>query len=131
MKFLFLLILLISCSTISVAETIVFSAYPIKKTEIFNFTSSDIKLKDQEYLDYQCIIVKKNDKYYWKSREYKELLKVESGSFHIFIAKNGAGYIKIKKEQIIGLDYLYMEHIHLGLDSITYFGHLGSYKAED
>ncbi len=49
MKFLFLLILLISCSTISVAETIGFSAYPIKKTEIFNFTSSDIKLKDHEF----------------------------------------------------------------------------------
>jgi len=46
-----------------------------------------------------CVIVKKGDKYYWKSRENKQLLKMDSGAFTYFIAPT-SGYVKFIKRAV-------------------------------
>src|SRR5262245_35121856 len=42
-----------------------------------------------------CVISRIGDKYYWASRENKEMVRIESGAFITFLAVDGAGYVRI------------------------------------
>ena len=79
----------------------------------------------------ECIISRIGDRYYWATRENKEMVAIESGAFITFIAIEGAGYIKVIKPEMKGVASLmgdaearfdYVEHLTIGLSSVTYFG---------
>jgi len=88
-------------------------------------------IKDDKALECQCIITKVGDKYFWASRNNIELIRIQSGAFVTFVATSGAGYIRFilpdMKEAASLIDdtekkYDYVEHMLLGLRSITYYG---------
>jgi hypothetical protein len=91
--------------------------------------SSPEKLPQDKAIEYKCSITKKGDKYYWNTRENVELIPAQSGIYTTYMAINGSGYIRIidpeakkalfKDEE---LPYNYMEHLLLGLSTITYYG---------
>jgi len=79
----------------------------------------------------ECVISQIGGRYYWASRENKELLRVESGSFITFIAVGGAGYVRLTKPDMKAMAGLmglaeerfdYVEHMLIGLSSVTYYG---------
>ncbi len=76
-------------------------------------------LTEDESYSYRLLLIKKGNKYVWKSREDKELIFSHSGVFYNFVEPNGAGYIRVTKE---GDKFLYMEHLTLGFKNITYWG---------
>lgn len=114
-----LLILLLSATCY--AETIVFKGYPtVKGRGMSDDGSFNTPLSESASEEYKVIISKDGDKYYWLSRENKPLLYSKSGKFHNFVNPSGSGYIKIFQTE--EGNYLYMEHMSLGLDTITYWG---------
>ncbi len=69
--------------------------------------------------------------YYWASRENKELIRHESGAFITYAATDGSGYIRLidplfkDAAALIGdseAKYDYVEHLLIGLGSVTYYG---------
>ena len=110
-------------------ETIVFLGYP--KVIIGNSPPEDGKtgckteyLASKDSIEYRCVIVKRGKRYYWSSREDKELKKTETGMFIVFTRVDGyTDYIKIVKPGLRELTgYGYMEHMTVLLSTITYFG---------
>jgi hypothetical protein len=88
-------------------------------------------LSPDEAAKYQCVIHQNGDKYYWTSRENKELLRTTSGAFVTFMARDGSGYIRIINPTLKTAASLmsenankfdYVEHLLMGLVTITYYG---------
>ena len=78
-----------------------------------------------------CVISRIGDKYYWASRENKEMVRIASGAFITFLAVDGAGYVRIvaqgMKEAVSLMGdtetkFDYVEHALIGLRSVTYYG---------
>ena len=77
----------------------------------------------------RCVISMIGGRYYWASRNNVEMQKQDGpGAYVIFTAINGGGYVKcIKpefkgKELTAGEKFDYIEHIHLRLTTVTYWG---------
>ena len=107
-------------------DTVVFEGYPLSRV------SSDADMTEREELnpaqikEFRVLIVKRDDKYFWASRENKELIYVTSGAAHWFIAPS-SGYIKIIDLQILDPEadkgpLVYVEHLGLFDYMITYWG---------
>ena len=78
-----------------------------------------------------CVISRIGEKYYWASRENKEMVRIASGAFITFLAVDGAGYVRIvapgMKEAVSLMGdtetkFDYVEHALIGLRSVTYYG---------
>lgn len=65
------------------------------------------------------LIVKKGNRFFWATRENRELFYNLSGMFHIFVDIRSGAYVKITRSEY-GCSY--MEHVHLHLGTITYWG---------
>jgi hypothetical protein len=92
-------------------------------------TPENITARDSENL--KCVVSQIGDKYYWASRENRELVLTQSGAFISFMAKDGIGYIRIIKSEMkdeVSVEgsteqqYDYVEHLLIGLKSVTYYG---------
>ena len=76
------------------------------------------------------MITQRGDRYFWTTREDRELEHRASGAFHYFISPAGSGYIKIlDKSSLPGFvpgkgepRYRYMEHMPFFLGTVTYWG---------
>ena len=101
------------------SATVVISGLPIKKDMSDIEGTEQVNLSKSEQWNYRLEIVKKGNKYYWASRENKELLFSRSNEFYNFVEPNAAGYIRIAKTES---GVLYMEHLTLGMKNITYWG---------
>lgn len=89
------------------------------------------QMSDDRAINLECVISEISGRYYWASRENKELVRVESGAFVTFIALDGSGYVRIVKPSMkSGASLLsetekrfdYVEHALTGLRSVTYYG---------
>lgn len=107
-------------------ETIVFSGYPVSKVESGIEATTRSEMTGAQSSEYRVLIVKRGTKYYWASREDRELMHFQSGIAHWFISES-SGYIKIIDPSLMlgnaGADqYVYIEHMTLLVDTITYWG---------
>ena len=80
-------------------EAIIFLGQPTHKVSEGGIERTPEKLSKEKASQFLCVIVKKGDKYYWKSRENKELVKMDSGAFTYFIAPT-SGYVKFIKRAV-------------------------------
>ncbi len=79
-----------------------------------------------------CVIRELDGKFFWVSRENKQLVKIDTrGAFLIFLAVDGSGYIRLIKPELKDAASLmsateksfdYIEHLLLGLRTVTYYG---------
>ena len=78
-----------------------------------------------------CEIREIDGKYYWATRGGKQLVKIESGAFEIYVDATGGGYIKVVKPELKNSvaamsntekQFDYIEHLTLGLRTVTYWG---------
>ena len=100
-------------------ELVVLKGTPIIQNKSSVNESGNFPLTESQQNESRLMITKKGQKYYWTSRQDRELTKHESGAYTIFFETKGAGYVKAMKNQD---KVLYMEHMGLGLETITYWG---------
>ncbi len=127
-----LVLLLLLTSSAYAKEEIVFTGIPTIKISEGGTSRILKKLTNTKSIEYKCTITKINDKYYWTTRENVELLPKSSGVYITFLASNGSGYIRIIKSEIKKIvaqlldatekEFDYVEHLLLGLKSVTYYG---------
>jgi hypothetical protein len=131
LSFIFLMIAL----PLHAKETVIFTGIPEIKISEGGINRVPENLTKEIAINYKCTITKIEDKYYWTSRENIELIPISSGTFITYWAVNGAGYVRIikpeMKKEVNQLGALagdpeekfdYVEHLLLGLKSVTYYG---------
>jgi hypothetical protein len=88
-------------------------------------------LQRSQAVNLPCVISQIGDRYYWASRENKEMVANQSGAFITFIAIDGSGYVRVlipEMKSAAALMYPsaesfdYVEHLLTGLNSVTYYG---------
>ena len=122
----FQFVLLLAWSGATGQEAIVFSGYPVSKVESGLESTVRVTMNEDQAVEYRVLIVKRGDRYFWASRENKELFHFQSGIAHWFISES-SGYIKIIDPSLIPGNeptnqYVYIEHLTLLVDTITYWG---------
>jgi len=109
----------------------IFIGFPKKKVSEGGLDRVVEDLSRKKAVNFQCIIIKSEDKYYWASRENVEMVKIESGAFITFLAVNGSGYVRVIKPELKEAASLmdkteetfdYTEHLVTGLRSVNYWG---------
>jgi hypothetical protein len=112
-------------------STTVFKGRPSLKISEGGVSRAPEKIDNEKAANLQCIISKISDTYYWASRENTRLVPVETGAFITYIAANGAGYVRVINPKLRSMASLmsetedtfdYVEHVLIGLRSITYYG---------
>lgn len=116
-------------------EAVIFTGIPELKISEGGLSRVPEKLNKEKAIQFKCTITKIDDKYYWTSRDNAELMPVSSGTFITYWAVNGSGYVRIIKPEMkkevkqlgaIAGDpeekFDYVEHLLLGLKSVTYYG---------
>jgi hypothetical protein len=110
-----------------IAQTVVLSAKPTVKVESSEASTKRYALTESEQEQYRVIITRRDGRYFWSSRENRELIYHHSGAFHYFTDLTGGGYIKIIDTAMLpdsmhgpGPRFRYMEHLTLWLGTITY-----------
>lgn len=134
-KIILILILLTIASPLFAKEEIIFTGIPEIKISEGGTNRVPEKLTKEKAIEFKCTITKIDDKYYWTTRENIELIPISIGAFITFWAANGSGYVRIVKPGMKGTvremgslmgdpeeKYDYVEHLLLGLKSVTYYG---------
>jgi hypothetical protein len=130
---LLLVLLILTSSTEGFAQqvTTVFRGRPEIKISEAGSTRVVNELAANEGENLEVVISRIGDDYYWASRENVPMLRIDSGGFMIFLAATGAGYVKAVNPEMKGpaammsdteRNFDYIEHMSLGLRSVTYYG---------
>ncbi len=130
----FLIILIVSAPSFA-EESIIFTGIPKIKISEGGVTRTPENVTKDKAFQFKCTITKMDDKYYWTSRGNVALLPIASGAFITYWAVNGSGYVRVTKPEmraelkrtgaVIGdpeAKFDYVEHLLLGLKSVTYYG---------
>jgi len=119
------------CLTLAppVGAQLVLDASPTIKVESGEARTTRFVLSKKEQMEYRVTLVRREGRYYWASRENRELVHSAAGAFHYFIAPGGAGYVKVLDTRLLpesmrssGPRFQYMEHLSIMLGTITYWG---------
>lgn len=130
-----LLFMLLTSACATASETIVFIGEPELKISEGGLDRVIDTLQKTVSNKNRCMITRQNNTFFWKSRGYTKLIKIDSGAFTTYIAENGSGYIRISKPGLRELiknsathtndpeaHFNYVEHLLIELKSITYWG---------
>ena len=101
-------------------QDIVFVGLPVVKNTASHEKSENETLDNKGQLTYKLTILREGGQYYWNSRDNKPLEYKQNGPFHYFYEPLGGSYIKIMQAE--KGKYLYMEHLSLGFNAVTYWG---------
>lgn len=129
------LIFLTIAAPLFAKEVIIFTGVPEIQISEGGVNRVPESLTKDKAIKFKCTITKIDDKYYWTSRENVELIPIASGAFITYWAVNGSGYVRVispeMKEEVKRLSAMagdpeekfdYVEHLLLGLKSVTYYG---------
>ncbi len=129
------LILLTIAAPLFAKEMIIFMGVPEIKISEGGINRVPENITKDKAPKFKCTITKIDDKYYWTSRENVELIPIASGAFITYWTVNGSGYVRVVKPEMkeeikkIGAivgdpeeKFDYVEHMLLGLKSVTYYG---------
>lgn len=99
------------------SERIVLRAQPSSFSSCSRESCNREPLTPAEGREAQVLIVERDGKYYWASREERQLYHTRSGIYRLFIDLRGGGYVKVD-----GTSGEYYEHLPVLLGPITYWG---------
>lgn len=116
---LFVVVMSFNHSTAQSASTVVVNGSPMKKVMSDIEGTESVTISEKERPSLRLLITKKDKKYFWSSRENKELIFSQHDAFYDFVEPNGRGYIRVS---IADGKCVYMEHLTLGFKNITYWG---------
>ena len=115
------------------SKEIVMFGTPLVKVESTLELTQRFELNARESSKYVVAIEFDGKDFRWKTRENKILKYSKAGAFHYFVNESGSGYVKVGDLSKMGgaeNQYLYLEHIHLGFSTITYWGTVDSFKMD-
>ena len=124
------IVIIFSTYCFSESET-VFEGLPKVKISEGGINRVIDDLPMEKAVNLACVISKIGDKYYWASRENKEMYRYKSGAFITYYATDGSGYVRIIFTEMKAMaslmdkteaEFDYIEHLLIGLRSITYYG---------
>lgn len=130
-KFVITLFILIIAATVHAQSTVVFKGLPVVKISEGGVSRVPENITRDRAVNVKCIISKTGGSYYWASRENVKLSRIDSGAFFTFVAENGSGYIRLVNPDLkdaaslmseTEAKYDYIEHLLIGLRSVTYYG---------
>ncbi len=135
MRVVFLLLTVWVCTgTDSSAQVVtVFKGVPTIKISEGGTERQPEPLNRETAVNLECVISRIGDDYYWASRENTEMVRLERGAFITYLAVNGSGYVRViapdmKRAAALmsetAAKFDYVEHLLIGLKSITYYGSL-------
>ena len=111
------------------AEIVVLNGLPDSRVISNAYGTQREQLSEGKQHEFRILITKKDDRYYWATRENREVFYTTSGAIHIFIDPNGSGYIEVFDNNVLpesrqpgGKRYSYKEHLRLLLENYTYWG---------
>jgi hypothetical protein len=129
---LFLVFLLIPSAGLCQSRT-VFSGVPVVKVSEGGTERVPETLEREKAINLGCVVSEIRGKYYWATRENKEMVRYVSGAFVTYMAVDGSGYVRLIHQSAKDAASLmsptealfdYVEHILIGLRSVTYYGNL-------
>ncbi len=109
----------------------VFAGRPIVKVSEGGIERLADEVSSKDAVNLECVISRIGEEYYWASRRNTPMVLVDSGAFLTYNAVNGSGYVRIVKPESktaassmseTERRYDYVEHVLIGLRSVTYFG---------
>ncbi len=109
----------------------VFKGRPSLKVSEGGVERTPEQITSDRAINLECVISQIWNSYYWASRDNVQLTRVGSGAFTTFVALNGSGYVRIIKPEAKAAAALmspteetfdYVEHLVIGLRSVTYYG---------
>lgn len=131
-------VLFLGLAALASAQNNVFVGQPASKVSTGAEDSVREVLASDEASKYLLVIEKRGDRYFWKSRGGRELVRVKAGLFDVLLELQGAGYIKILDPGKLGevpegvdpkavgefleTNVRYVEFMTQMLDTVTYFG---------
>jgi len=104
---------------------VVISSLPSIKIETDENGSTKTKLSAEQASKNLITIIKAGGSYFWATRQYRPLIRNDSGLYTTFVCPKGGGYIKIEKT--LDGKFKVMEHVTIGMVTITYFGDCPAY----
>ncbi|MFQ5587539.1 MAG: hypothetical protein ACE5F7_01755 [Nitrospiria bacterium] len=89
--------------------------------------SHNVNLDNNQKMTNRLVIMKDEGKYYWETRDRRELIYQKMKRFDLFIDLKTGGYIKVV-QQADGR-YVYTEHLTIqGLKGFSYWGIVNLYQ---
>ena len=127
MKWIVPLALLLAAPLAAQAEsTVALYGSPLVKIESGQDGTELVSMSPSQRQEFHVGIVKRDGRYFWSTREDRELLHTQSGAYHLFIDPLGGGYVKVEVTSLLLPDsdtpIRYIEHLSLGLATLTYWG---------
>jgi len=112
------------------AEVIVFIGHPKVKVAVDGVLEEGaVDIAAENVPKFVCVIVRKGDIYYWKSRNRSKLKVEKQGLFFTFKRPDHPDYVRIVDPRarelysaLSDIPFDYVEHLTAGLKSITYYG---------
>jgi hypothetical protein len=108
--------LLMITGVTSAAETVLLGI-PESRVNAGPETSGRSLLSEEQQEANSVVIVEDRGRFLWRTREDHPVTRSVSGIFVLYVCPEGCGYIKVNMT-----DGTYLEHVTLGLTTITYFG---------
>lgn len=113
-------------------ENVVFHGRPSIKISEGGLERVPIGLSRELADTAESIITQEDGNFYWASRRHIEMGAVRNGPFVTYVALNGTGYVRVFDRNVeistpvtpAEEKFDYVEHILLGLRSVTYYGSL-------
>ena len=109
----------------------VFSGIPSIKVSEGGTERTAEALNRSQAANLGTVISKISGKYYWATRGNKEMVSLVSGTFVTYLALDGSGYVRVIDPNVKAETPLmspteakfdYVEHLLLGLRSVSYYG---------
>lgn len=128
-------LVIVMCTHMALAQEVVLHGVPSVKIAEHGTHRVASDLSSDQAEKWQCVVLHENGKYYWASREMKMLRVVRGVGYATYLTDDGSGYIRVReadpaeREGEFVEPYRYVEHLLLGLSSVTYYGHTRSEKA--
>lgn len=129
------LLLLGIAAPVFAGELVVFTGIPEIKISEGGISRLAENMTKDNATKFKCTITRIDNGYYWTSRENVEVVPITSGASLTYWAVNGSGYVRVvrsemkkavKKMGAVAGDpeerFDYVEHLLLGLKSVTYYG---------
>ena len=118
-------------SQVDAQSRAVFSGLPVVKVSEGGLERIPERLPRDKAVNLTCVITEIRGQYYWATRENKEMVRRTSGAFVTYIAVDGSGYVRVIDSSAkdaaslmspTEVQFDYVEHLLVGLRSVTYFG---------
>ena len=106
--------------------TVVLTGIPTVKVNSSEETTSRTVLTEIEQRAARVLLVRRDKKFLWVTQGNKLVSHINRGSQHLFLDPEAGNYLKIFSQPTTsgerGREYVYIEHVNQGPETVTYWG---------